>query len=76
MSVSDAGELTLKQQHYLGTLEAEAKVTGWLYEQQGPLIVRANGDWETVKPSGRRRRIARADNDDMVAGITLDSTRN
>ena len=36
-----------------------ARVIGWLEARQGPLVVRSNGDWQTVKPDGTYAVIAR-----------------
>ena len=47
-----SGIPTEAQLSYLDTLEDKAKIIGWLDKRGGPLIIRANGEWETVDKYG------------------------
>ena len=61
-SLGTPGEYTPVQARALDSFasrQPDARVTGWLRDQHGPLIICPDGDWLTITPQGHTRIIAR-----------------
>jgi hypothetical protein len=61
--------LTFEQVAKLRLIAADdgrARTLGWHYPTAGPLVVRGNGDWVSVLPTGRVQTLARGTEDPVV----------
>jgi hypothetical protein len=61
--------LSDSQERHLLRVEADderAKVIGWNFSYQGPLVVRGCGDWGVINRRGRWVHISRATGDDEI----------